>query len=128
MKAVGRFIVGMFVLAIFGCAGVMLFHGVARAEPKCLPLGDEKGSMPFFSYNSAGVCVRWHCYLDEFTPEFPTATQAVTYCGPWSAQHLVGSRIQTIQKAPDPLKSLQDLPKRITVVPLSHPSMASMPK
>lgn len=130
MKAIGRFIIGFFVLALFGCIGVMLFAGAAHAQvmPKCLPLGNDKGSSLFMSHNATGVCVRWHCYLDEFTPEYPTAVQSVTYCGTWGQMNLVGGRVQTIQKAADPLKSLQDLPKRITVVPLSDPSMAGMPK
>lgn len=107
---------------------LLLVSAQAAALPLCLPLGNDKGSRPFLSHNDKGVCVRWHCYLDTFSDEYPTAVQSVTYCGAWSQLHLVGGRIQTIQKAPDPLKSLQELPKRITVVPLSDPSMAGMPK
>jgi hypothetical protein len=96
--------------------------GLAQAQA-CLPAGDDKStkaSPPYVTYNANGMCWRWYCYGQEI--------RVLTACGTWAQMHLVGGRVQTIQKAADPLKSMLDAPKRFTVVPLSDPSMAGMPK
>lgn len=110
----------IFVLAV-------LFTGAAQGQylvkSSCLPAGNQtdiKASPPYFSYNTVGVCVRWYCYSEE--------VKKVTYCGSWSEQSKVTSRVQTIQKSTDPLKSLGTAGNRFPIVPLDHPSMAGMPQ
>jgi hypothetical protein len=110
---------------------IMLFlllslTSIPTLAQKCLP------SDPldvYLKYNSVGACIKWYCRAP------PTAAnpdglvfEKNQYCGVWSQMHLVGPRVQTIQKSADPLKSLQELPKRIKMVPLSDPSMAGLPK
>ena len=116
---------------------LLLFPGLALSQPLCLPVSKFEvpadQSLPFGSellstYNSFGACVKWLCYLPEFSEKYPSATQKNTYCGTWSQMHLVGPRIQTIQKAADPLKSLQSAGNRFTIIPLSDPSMKNLPK
>jgi hypothetical protein len=98
-----------------------LFVMSAQAQ-QCLPVDRLNSSPVYIDMNSAGACVRWFCYGEAIEPK------RVAYCGTWEQMHLVGSRIQTIQKATDPLKSLQTLGNRITVVPMTDPTMAGMPK
>lgn len=104
----------------------------AQGAPKCLPaengLFTDTASALVISHNKVGVCAKWLCYLEEFTPQHPRAIQLNEDCGTWAQMHLVGRRLQTMRAAPDPLKSLQTLPQRIKVVPLTDPSMAGMPK
>lgn len=114
---------------------LLLFAASANAQnlgtTKCLPAMDDTSltaSPAYTSWNLTGVCVRWYCYLPEFTPEYPSGIQKVTYCGTWAIQNLVGGRVQTIQKAADPLKSLNDAGKRFTIVPMTDPSMLWMPQ
>ena len=108
---------------------LLLFATSANAQylvtASCLPTMDETSttaSPPYLTFNSVGVCVKWFCYGDSL------AVRKVTYCGTWAIQNLVGSRVQTIQKASDPLASLNSAGKRFTIVPLTDPSMAGMPK
>ena len=86
------------------------------------------GSPAVLTYNSTGVCIKWICYLPTFSDQFPSATQKNQYCGSWTELSKVGGRIETIQKATDPLKSLNNAGKRFPIVPLSDPSMDGMPK
>jgi hypothetical protein len=106
---------------------LLLFATSANAQylvtASCLPTNDMTStttSPPYLTFNSVGVCVKWFCYGET--------VMKVTYCGTWGVQHLVGGRIQTIQKASDPLASLNSAGKRFTIVPLTDPSMAGMPK
>jgi len=116
---------------------LLLLPSLTWGQALCLP--SPTGAIPedqskifaselFFSYNPTGVCVKWICYLPEFSEKYPSATQKNQYCGSWAEQSKVGGRIETIQKAADPLKSLQDAPKRFPMLPLSDPSMSGMPK
>lgn len=106
-------------------------------SPACLPrflpyvatkesyFGDATSSHLIFSLNSEGLCVKYYCLpplnsgLVGSVPKF---------CGTLAEQAKVGARLQTIQKAADPLKSLQTAGTRFPMVPLSDPSMAGMPK
>lgn len=100
----------------------LLFVGGANAQA-CLPttdLSSTTASPLYFAKNDKGVCVSWYCYGTKATIS--------TYCGTWAELPKVGGRIQTIQKAKDPLKSLQDAHKRFKIVPLDDPSMDGMPK
>lgn len=104
---------------------VILAAAPALAQT-CLPASDAASttaSPPYVTHNAAGMCWRWYCY-----PAGTREARLVTSCGTWAQMHLVGARVQTIQKAADPLKSLQDAPKRFTVLPMSDPAMAAMPK
>lgn len=68
-----------------------------------------------------GAWVRWHC------AELGTGrVRTVTYVGTVAEFSRIGSRLQTIVNAADPLKSLQTLPSRITVLPLTDPSLAGI--
>jgi hypothetical protein len=119
-----------FLLLLLFCSGA-LAQTPYLVVTACLPAADPlstKASPPSVRWNDKGVCVKWTCYLDTFTPTNQTATTTVTYCGTWAIQNLVGSRLQTIQRAADPLKSLQDAGKRFTMVPLTDPSMSGMPR
>lgn len=91
-----------------------------RATPPALDTPFPTSSTARVSWNTVGVCVRWTCY--------DTVVSNPTYCGTWAEQAKVGARIQTIQKAADPLKSLQTAGTRFKIVPLSDPSMVGMPK
>lgn len=92
-----------------------------RATPPALDTPFPTSSAAHVSWNTVGVCVRWTCFDTG-------AVSDVAYCGTWAEQAKVGARIQTIQKATDPLKSLQTAGTRFKIVPLSDPSMAGMPK
>lgn len=114
---------------------LLLFPRPAKAQGvvQCLPaergLGTEKASAMIVSYDREGrSCLRYYCFLDNFTPQWPNAVQLNQWCGTRDEMSKVGSRIATIARAKDPLKSLQDASKRFPMVPLSHPSMASMPR
>lgn len=91
-----------------------------QVRPRCLPTPATLAT----NWNSCGICASFVC------PATGAASTPwrYTYCGTWAEQSKVGSRIQTIQKAKDPLKSLQTLPDRITILPLSDPQFACMPK
>lgn len=119
-------------LAVF-----LLLPATAGAQytfvPECLPnLGPSfsKTASPLdIVSNETCTCVKWYCYAQPgATADGGTPGSVPTYCGLNSQLHLVGSRIQTIMKAADPLKSLSELGKRITLLPLSAPELASCPK
>lgn len=68
-----------------------------------------------------GAWVRWYC-AEVGTGQL----RVVTYVGTLAEFSKVGGRLQTIVSAADPLKSLQTLPSRVTVLPLTHPSLAAI--
>lgn len=143
MRALVKAILGAIALIAVAILGLLVALP-ARAQtapytfsPACLPrflpyvatkesyFGDAASSHLIFSLNSEGLCVKYYCLpplnsgLVGSVPKF---------CGPWAEQAKVGARVQTIQKAADPLKSLQTAGTRFPMVPLSDPSMAGMPR
>jgi len=103
----------------------LAFGQAYSARPTCLPALDPQSavaSTPWLRWNETGVCVRWNCYKTA-----AASAAGVTYCGTWAEQAKVGSRVNTIQKAADPLKSLQNAGTRFPMVPMTDPSMANMP-
>ena len=88
--------------------------GPYLVKPTCLPVSGNFR----MAANSTGLCCKWDC---------PDGTW-YKFCGTWTEQAKVSSRVSTIQKAADPLKSLQDAGKRFKIVPLDDPSMAGMPE
>lgn len=99
----------------------------AFAQPLCLPASDSLTASPIYTHISKnGACVWWYCYLDEFSDRFPTAVQRNTYCGLPTEFSKIGGRVDTIRKAADPLKSLQDAPKRFPILPLSDPQFDAL--
>ena len=68
-----------------------------------------------------GAWLRWNC-AEVGTGQLQTNL----YVGTVPELSKVGARVQTIIKAADPLKSLQTLPNRITVLPLTDPSLAAI--
>ncbi len=103
----------------------LAFGQAYTVKAACLPAVDPQStvaSTPWLRWNATGVCVRWNCYKTA------TASAAgVTYCGTWAEQSKVGGRVNTIQKAADPLKSLQTAGARFPMVPMTDPSMSDMP-
>lgn len=96
----------------------LILSGSALAQPLCLPSMSASSltASPLYTHISKnGACVRWYCYQEN------PAVQSNTYCGLPSELSKVGTRINTIVKSPNPLKSLQDAPKRFTILPLSDP-------
>lgn len=96
-------------------------------KPTCLPstgAASSPGSSLSVTYNQQCVCVKWQCPV----PADPLKVQQVIYCGTWLEAAKASSRISTIQKATDPLKSLQDAGKRFTIKPLSDPQFDVCPK
>ena len=79
---------------------------------------------PVVKWNTVGICASWEC-VDKTTA---TLVKAPMFCGTWAEFAKVPARIATIRGAADPLKSASDAGKRYTIVPLSDPSMAGMPK
>ena len=103
----------------------LAFAQAYTVKAACLPAVDTQStvaSTPWLRWNTAGVCVRWNCYKTTTTP-----AAGVTYCGTWAEQSKVGGRINTIQKAADPLVSLQTAGSRYTIVPMTDQSMIDMP-
>lgn len=118
-----------------------LLCGLAQAEPytgptPCLPAEKSTSESPADwvqpaanvawigsprrdDVSSKGAWVRWHC-AEIGTGRLVTVTYAVTLADFPN----VGGRLRTILNAADPLKSLQTLPARITVLPLSDPMFA----
>ena len=118
-----------------------LLAGLASAEPypgptPCLPAEKSASESPADwvqpkenvawigsprrdDVNSKGAWVRWHC-AEVGTGRLVTVTYVTTQAD-WSN---VGGRLRTIVNATDPLKSLQTLPNRITMLPLSDPLFA----
>lgn len=102
----------------------LILSGSVFAQPLCLPSMSASSltASPLYTHISKnGACVWWYCYLSEFSEKYPLAIQKNAYCGLPAELSKVGSRVDTIRKAPDPLKSLQDAPKRFTILPLSAP-------
>lgn len=83
-------------------------------KPTCLP---QSGNFRMAA-NDVGVCCKWDC---------PDGTWW-KYCGSWAEQSKVAARVATVKKAPDQLKSLQDVGKRFKIVPLTDPTMVGMPE
>jgi len=110
------------VLALVG--GAALAQLPYTTKPACLPASTPSSltaSLHYLSFNEKGVCVRWYCFPLE------GVITKTTYCGTWAELSKVGARVQTIQKAGDPLVSLQNAGKRFPMVPLTDPSMSGMP-
>jgi len=111
--------------AVLAVASSMALAQVPYTVPaQCLPSSDPSSttaSLPYLSFNAKGVCVRWYCFPPGVT------INKVIYCGTWAELSKVGARVQTIQKAADPLASLQNAGKRFPMVPLTDPSMSGMP-
>lgn len=98
----------------------------APPAPTCLPaptippLGIAAGPANA-GISRAGAWVWWDC-LDLSTG----ATSRYEYVTTVTAVSTLGSRLQTILKAADPLKSVQTLPQRITMLPLTDPTLAAV--
>lgn len=99
------------------------------APPLCLPTTDAKSTTasPLYAGISRnGAWVYWYCYLPTFSDEYPSAVQLNVYVGTPAELDKVGARVQTMLKAPDTLKSLQDAGKRFKILPLTDPSLAAV--
>jgi hypothetical protein len=68
-----------------------------------------------------GAYVRWAC-VNMTTRE----VRRVTYVGTVAEFSRAGTRLQTIMRATDPLKSLQTAGTRYTILPLTDPSLAAI--
>lgn len=109
---------------------LLLACGSSRAQvfiPPCLPNTDTaewSGGNLVTGVSANGAWAYWLCLPNVFDATHqPTM---VTYVGTLAQLNLVGGRLQTIIKAADPLKSLQTLPQRVTVLPLTDPSLAAV--
>lgn len=93
-------------------------------SPWCLP-GIENtratGSPLEGAVTKNGAWVKWWCVELQ-----SGRVQVNTYVATTSELSKIGGRVQTIIKATDPLLSLQTLPKRVTVLPLTDPSLAAI--
>lgn len=102
---------------------VAAFHQAhAQVIPPCLPALNQSSltASPIYSgVTKNGAWVYWFCYTAT------TRTQ-VTYVGSTAELSKVGSRIQTILKAIDPLRSLQTAGSRFPILPLTDPSLAAV--
>lgn len=65
-----------------------------------------------------GGCIWWYSYLPAFTPANQRGYELNAYCANVAEFSKIGGRLATIVNAADPLKSLQTLPKRITMTRL----------
>jgi hypothetical protein len=105
---------------------------VAAQTPYTVPIACIPGitttalapTEPEIRWNTVGICVRWEC-IDRTTI---AVVKAPHFCGTWAEFSRVPARIATIRGATDPIKSASDAGKRYTIVPLTDPSMAGMPK
>lgn len=98
----------------------ILAQAQAWTPPKPLELPSLNGTgynYLEFAASPDGACVRW-VYKN---PDSPIGFSRVTYCGLRSELSKVGSRIETIFKASDPLLSIQTMHKRFPVEDLSLP-------
>lgn len=96
----------------------------AQAQP-CMPYVETPGwvvSTPRTGVTKNGAWIWWYCWSTK--PGVPD--RRVGYVGTLAEFPKIGGRIATIAKAADPLKSLQTLPKRITMLPLTDPSLAAI--
>lgn len=97
----------------------------AQAQsPSCMPYVTTPGwvvSDPQMGVSKNGAWIRWKCWSTTGQPD-----RIVSYVGTVPEFAKVGGRIATIVKAADPLKSLQTLPQRITVLPITDPSLAAI--
>lgn len=85
-----------------------------QVKPTCLP--SVTGVR--VQVNTVGVCTQFICPISGSNPAM---VWKYTYCGTWAEQSKVASRIETIRKAVDPLKSLQTLGSRIPMYSLDDP-------
>jgi hypothetical protein len=103
-------------------AVILLLPTMAMAQAgaaKCLPMMDTQTHLAtemWSSISANGVCVRWWCIQRD-----KGLRQINTYCGLWSEIPKVGGRVDTIRKASDPLKSLNDAGKRFPIKDLFSP-------
>lgn len=100
-----------------------LFVASVNAAP-CIPYVETPGyvvSDPKMGLTKNGGWIRWTCWSTTGGPD-----RVVTYVGTLAEIPKVSGRLATIMKAADPLKSLQTLPNRITVLPLTDPSLAAI--
>jgi len=90
-----------------------------------MPYVDTPGwvwSTPQMAITKNGAWYRWTCW--SAVPG--VADRTITYVATVPEFAKIGGRVGTITNAADPLKSLQTLPKRITVLPLTDPSLAAI--
>lgn len=96
----------------------------AQAQP-CMPYVNTPGwvwSNPEFAVTKNGAWYRWTCW----STVSGVGDRRITYVATVPEFSKIGARVATILNAADPLKSLQTLPKRVTVLPLSDPSLAAI--
>ena len=94
------------------------------AQP-CMPYVDTPDwiwSTPKMGVTKNGAWIQWDCWSTVAS----VPSRRVTYVGTVPEFSKVGGRVATIVNAANPLKSLQTLPKRITVLPLTDPSLAAI--
>ena len=82
---------------------------VPRTLDELARMGELDNTLVIFTSDNGGIESLKNAYVGT-VPEFAK----------------VGGRIATIVKAADPLKSLQTLPQRITVLPITDPSLAAI--
>ena len=93
-------------------------------SPPCMPYVDTPGwvwSTPKMGVTKNGAWITWTCWSTTGLRD-----RFVTYVGTVPEFSKVGGRVATMVKAADPLKSLQTLPQRITVLPLTDPLLAAI--
>jgi hypothetical protein len=103
----------------------LIAAAVVAVAPPCLPYVDTPNwvwSTPKMGITKNGAWYRWTCW--STVPGIPDRT--ITYVGTVPEFSKIGGRVATIVKAADPLKSLQTLPQRITVLPLTDPSLSAI--
>jgi hypothetical protein len=78
------------------------------------------GSSMVTFISKRGACIEWLCTPNPYEVGV-TKSRRITYCGLPTELPKVGSRVQTIMNAADPLKSLQNAGSRFQILPLNDP-------
>jgi hypothetical protein len=106
---------------------IALFCGSANAQltdVQCIP-GLDSASYTSDQFKigvtANGQWARWNC-TDKTTKKVTTTTLV----GLKSQIPLIGFRVNTIMKAPDPLASLRSAGSRFVVKPLTDPTLSSI--
>jgi hypothetical protein len=110
---------------LWACVAVAQTPAAVPVVPACLPGVQTElwaGTPLRHGISRHGAWVQWVCYSK--TP--PTRTQKVVYVATVPEFSKIGGRLATIVNAQDPLASLQTLHKRVTVLPLTDPSLAAI--
>jgi hypothetical protein len=125
-------------IIIIGVLALACSAAFAQVMPPCLPAFPSTSDSPAnwvqpssnvawigsplrIGYSRNGQWARWYC-AEMGTGQLRT----ITYVGTLTDLPNVGGRLRTIIGAADSLKSLQTLPSRITMLPLTDPALAAI--